>query len=97
MPFQKGHPNYLKRHSKETRQRMSEIAKKKGFGKWMKGKRLTEETKRKIGEASKGNKHNVGNKNALGHKKSMETRKKQHSLMLLLTKKLQNYSDRRFR
>lgn len=38
-----------KKLSKEHKMKLSKIAKEKGFGKWMKGKILSEETKKKIG------------------------------------------------
>ena len=50
--------------SKETREKMSRMGKEKGYGKWMLGRKLTEETKRKIGRAS------------LGHPVSLEMRRK---------------------
>jgi hypothetical protein len=50
------------KHSKETKIRMSKVH--KGLNTWMKGKKLSEETKRKIGLSSK------------GRKVSMESRKK---------------------
>ena len=50
-----------KHHSEKTKKILSEkfkiIAKEKGFGRWMKGKKLSEETKRKIGLSSLGKKH----------------------------------------
>jgi len=46
--------------SKETRKKMSKVAKEKGFGLWMKGKHISEEIRRKIGEANKGNSWNKG-------------------------------------
>ena len=42
--------------SKETREKMSKTHKRIGTGKWMKGKKLSEETKRKISKSTKGEK-----------------------------------------
>lgn len=39
-----------KKQPKGQRERQSKMAKEKGYGKWMKGKHLSEETKRKISE-----------------------------------------------
>ena len=41
-----------KKHSEETKRKMSETHKRIGTGRWMRGRRLSEETKRKIGKAS---------------------------------------------
>ena len=41
------------RLSEEHKTELSKIAKEKGFGKWMSGKKLSEETKRKIGISGK--------------------------------------------
>jgi len=55
--------------SEEERKCRSENAKRKGFGKWMKGKHLSEETKKKISEMHKGHlvseetKKKIGNAN----------------------------------
>lgn len=49
-----------KKRSIETREKMSKVAKEKGFGKWAKGKHHSEETKEKIGSKSKGNTHWLG-------------------------------------
>lgn len=38
----------------QQKQRLSQIAKERGFGKWMKGRRLSAETRRKQSEAAKG-------------------------------------------
>ena len=43
-----------KKHSLASREKMSEIGKKKGHGKWMKGKKFSEEHKRKISQSLKG-------------------------------------------
>ena len=49
------HPMYGKHHSEEAKQKMSE--KKKGQIPWNKGKKMSEEAKRKNSEAHKGEKH----------------------------------------
>jgi len=65
MTFQKGHTGYrgeesYKSYNKsffyslEYKQKMSEIAVKNGYGKWMKGKKLSKETKEKIGASGTG-------------------------------------------
>jgi len=41
-------------HTEETKKKMSETAKEKGFGKWMLGKTLSDETKNKISKKLKG-------------------------------------------
>ncbi len=64
--------------SKETRMKLSRIAKEREYGKWMIGKKRSEETKRKISEARK------------GHLTSEETRRKiglANSIALRGTKK----------
>ena len=60
-PFQKGHKinignqwNKNKKHSIETKMKMSKSAKISGTGKWMLGKKHTEETKRKISKSRTG-------------------------------------------
>jgi hypothetical protein len=45
-----------KQSTEETRKKLSDIAKNHGFGKWMTGKKLKEETKLKISLANKGRK-----------------------------------------
>ena len=40
--------------SDKDKEKMSRIAKKKGFGKWMKGKKLSDTTKKKMSESKKG-------------------------------------------
>lgn len=45
------------KRTSEVRARLSEIAKKNGVGKWSKGRTLSEETKIKIGKASRGRSH----------------------------------------
>ena len=53
MVFKKGHKTWLgKRHSDETKIKMSEAN--KGRKAWNKGKSPSEETKRKMGEAQMG-------------------------------------------
>lgn len=39
--------------SKEYREKMSSIAKNKGYGRWLKGRKLSEETKKKMSEVAK--------------------------------------------
>lgn len=60
--------------SEETKEKMSKIAKERGFGKWIKGihigKKLPEEQKRKISETR------LKRKERLGYLNSPETRKK---------------------
>ena len=85
MTFQKGHGRLRSQESYKTQdysfmtpeycQRMSEIAKEKGYGKWMTGKQLSVETKEKISRSNKGK--NAGEKNyAFGRVFSEETRLK---------------------
>lgn len=50
--FQKG-----RKHSDETKKKMSESAKKSGTGKWMTGRKLSEETKEKIRKSESGKNH----------------------------------------
>lgn len=52
IPWNKG-----KCHSEETKKKMSLIHKQIGTGKWMLGRKLSEETRRKIGKNQAGNKH----------------------------------------
>jgi len=61
-----------KRNTLEYKIKMSVIAKEKGFGKWMVGKKHSEETKKKL----IGNKNALGSKGRTGQKKSREERKK---------------------
>jgi hypothetical protein len=44
----------IKHHSEETKDRIRQIAKEKGYGLWMKGKKLSEETKRKMSQSRSG-------------------------------------------
>ena len=44
--------NYIR--TAEYRKKLSQIAKEKGFGKWMKGRKLPEEIKRKVSATMKG-------------------------------------------
>jgi len=56
----------LGRHwSEESKERFSVIAKKKDFGKWMIGKKHSEETKQKISKANKGRKWSQESKRKL--------------------------------
>ena len=64
----KNHPLYGKHHSEEAKRKMSK--KLKGRISWNKGKKLSEETKRKIGEASKGRKHSEEAKRKIGEASS---------------------------
>ena len=68
--------NLNKKHTEETKQKMSKIAKEKGFGLWMNGRKLSEKTRLKISEANKGHvvsnetkhkisKANIGEKNGM--------------------------------
>lgn len=50
--------NIGKKYPVETRMRVSKVAKEKGFGLWMKGRKLSEETRRKQAESRKGEKSN---------------------------------------
>ena len=72
---------------KEHKRKMSKIAKKRGFGKWNKGRKLSEETKRKLSEANKGKKLSEETKRKLSEankgKKLSEEHKKKISLALL--------------
>ena len=54
--------------TKEAREKFRKIAIQKGYGRWMEGKNLSDEHKRKIGEANKGKKH-WNYKNGLSHTK----------------------------
>jgi 5-methylcytosine-specific restriction endonuclease McrA len=85
MPFQKGHGRLRSLESYKTqdysyitedyKQKQSEIAYKKGFGKWMLGKKLNEDTKNKISQSCLGK--NIGSKNGMyGGNFSKETRLK---------------------
>ena len=49
--FQKGHPSYL---TEEIKKKISSIAVKKGFGKWMTGKKHSPETLKKMSLVKKG-------------------------------------------
>jgi len=51
-----GHPGYTRglKYSEEIKQKLSKIAKEKKFGKWMIGKKLSQETKDKIRKANSG-------------------------------------------
>ena len=70
--FKKGHKINIGRvFSEETRKKMSETHKKIGTGEWMKGKKLTEETKKRISESLKGH---LGY--WLGKKRLLETKLK---------------------
>ena len=55
----KGHIGYMlgKKHAEGYSEKQRQLAKSKGFGLWMFGKKLSEEAKRKIGESQKGEKH----------------------------------------
>ena len=44
------------KHTEKQKNKMKIIAKEKGFGKWMKGKKLSQETKKKLSEKNKGEK-----------------------------------------
>lgn len=56
--FVKGNPSPKywkgKTHGKEYKEKMSTLAKEKGFGKWMAGKKASEETKKKMSIKNKG-------------------------------------------
>lgn len=58
------------KHSEESKRKMSEIAKSKGFGKWQLGKHHSQETKEKMSKSL------VGNTRRLGIKHSEESKKK---------------------
>jgi len=62
------------KHTEESKKKMSDIAKKKGFGKWSLGKHHTKETREKMSKAL------IGNKRALGCKCSEENKKRISSL-----------------
>lgn len=47
--------NTGRNHTQETKDKMSKIAKEKGFGKWMTGKKISDETIKKIIETRKNN------------------------------------------
>lgn len=46
--------NINRKHTEETKKKMSKISKEKGFGKWMEGRKLSEETIKKIIDKNKG-------------------------------------------
>jgi len=54
MTIRKGMTKKGDRWSPEMKERMSKIAKERGFGKWMKNKKLSKETRKKIGASNKG-------------------------------------------
>jgi hypothetical protein len=49
-----GNLNINKKHTEETKLKISKIAKEKGFGKWMIGKKMSKETKIKLSEIKEG-------------------------------------------
>ena len=52
--------------SEDTRRKMSEAAKQRGIGKWNKGKKRSEEFKKKISETRKGKHHSEESKRKIG-------------------------------
>ena len=87
IPWNKGLKGIYK-WSEKSKQKHSKIAKEKGFGKWMKGRKLPEETKKKISEKLKGIKKTEKWKKHLseshkGRHLSEETKEKMRKLMLL--------------
>ena len=62
--------------SEEHKRHISESAKKNGFGKWMKGRKLSEETRRKLSIVRKGRKAPWAKGIPKGFKHSIETRRK---------------------
>lgn len=59
------YPKNRKPYSEETKKKMSEIAKKKGFGKWMKDKKISKERKKKMVEGVKNYYKNSDNRKKL--------------------------------
>jgi ribosomal protein S27AE len=79
--------NKGKKHTEEHKKRISKLAKERGFGKWMKGRKMLPKTKEALVKANTGNKRLVGYKQTEEHKQkviksligrvvSEETRKK---------------------
>jgi hypothetical protein len=56
------------KRTEKIKKKMSIIAKEKGFGKWMNGKKHSEETKKKMSEKRKGKKHSEETKKKISNK-----------------------------